>query len=274
MATNSIKVFDNFEGVWIELEGGAKDVIAFNDASGWLSTPSKGFIEWDDINGYLDASRMASGDVSNAEFNYLNGVTSPIQTQFNNINDYGLIMDSEMYVSPNFRRKTIPFGLPYPTSILVAYTMVSNTYIWQCVYLTKSATINFIRWYQIVNGSFVATSYNGCGIYSFNNGTLTLVASSANDPAMWTQGANRWNSKQLSTPTFLAEGMYFICMAYSASSGTAPTIGGANTLNIAVKDNGYANTIKPSFSMASQTSLPSTTTGGTTLLANFGLYMQ
>jgi len=274
MATNSIKVFDNFEGIWKDVEGGAKDIIAFNEASGWISTPSKSFINWSDIDGYLDASRLASGIVSNAEFNYLDGVTSPIQTQLNKIDDYGLIMDGEMYVATNFRRKTIPFGMPYPTSILVAYTMVSNTYIWQCVYLTKSATITYIRWYQITNGSFVATSYNGCGIYSHNNGTLSLVVASANDPAMWAQGANGWKSKALSTPTFLAEGMYFICMAYSASSGTAPTIGGANTLNIAVKDNGYANTIKPSFSIASQTSLPSTTTGGTTLLANFGLYMQ
>ena len=91
---------------------------------------------------------------------------------------------------------------------------------------------------------------------------------------MWSGGGNTWRSKALSSPKFLTQGMYFICMAYSASSGTAPTIGGANTLNIAVKDNGYANTIKPTFTIASQTTLPSTTTGGTGLLASLGLYMQ
>jgi hypothetical protein len=265
MAQNSIKVFDNFEGTWKDVEGTAGDIIYY-DTSGWTSFGSKGLA--------LQANQIGAGIVDDTEFGYLNNVTSNIQTQFDNINDYGIIMDSEMYVSASNRRKTIPFGLSYPTSILVAYTMVSNTYVWQCVYLTKSATINYVRWYQITNGSFVATSYNGCGIYSHNNGTLTLEASTTNDATMWSGGGNTWRSKALSSPKFLTQGMYFICMAYSASSGTAPTIGGANTLNIAVKDNGYANTIKPTFTIASQTTLPTTTTGGTGLLASIGLYMQ
>lgn len=94
MAQNSIKVFDNFEGIWKDVIGSADDTIAYTDASGWIGRPKKDFIQWDDIGGgYLDASRLASGNVSNAEYNYLDGVTSNIQTQINSKQDTGVWID-------------------------------------------------------------------------------------------------------------------------------------------------------------------------------------
>lgn len=78
---NAIKFFDNFEGVWKDAIGSGGDIISFTDGSGWTSTPKKGFFNSDDIQGFIGASQIGTGLVDNTEFNYLNGVTSSIQTQ-------------------------------------------------------------------------------------------------------------------------------------------------------------------------------------------------
>jgi hypothetical protein len=82
MAFNSIKFFDNFEGVWTDALGSGGDVIAYDDSSGWISYPSKGLT--------IDANQIADGSVSNTEFQYLDGVSGLIQTQLN-----GKLTDSE-----------------------------------------------------------------------------------------------------------------------------------------------------------------------------------
>ncbi len=62
---NAIKFFDNFEGVWKDAIGTGGDILAYNDASGWISTPKKGFINSDDIQGFIGASQIGTGLVDN-----------------------------------------------------------------------------------------------------------------------------------------------------------------------------------------------------------------
>lgn len=121
---NSIKFFDNFEGVWKDAIGSGGDIIAFVDGSGWTSTPKKGFINSDDIQGFIGASQIGSGNISNTEFEYLDGVSSSIQTQLN-------------------AKVSSPTWIDYSSSVTITgFSSLSATYI-QYVVIGKMMYVQF-----------------------------------------------------------------------------------------------------------------------------------
>lgn len=126
------------------------------------------------------------------------------------------------------------------------------------IYIPTTTTINGAKWFVAVNGSITANNYNGIGLYSYSGGTLTLVASSATDSNIWSQGTG-WKSKAFSSSYSASAGVYFIgtCSSWSAAT-TAPNLGAVTTApTIAYFAMDFTNSARLVCSRTSITALPS-----------------
>jgi hypothetical protein len=128
------------------------------------------------------------------------------------------------------------------------------------VYIPYAQTITGVKWWQVTAGVYTASNYNGVGLYSYSGGTLTLVASSTDDGAIWKAASGTLGSKAFSSTYNAAAGLYFIATLHSRSATTtAPTIG-CNALfagNVATTID-FTNSAKLAGYVSSQTSLPAT----------------
>jgi len=130
------------------------------------------------------------------------------------------------------------------------------------VWLPKDTVLTGVKWIQTVVGVYVASNYNGVGLYTLSSGTFTRVASSANDGGTWSAaGANMLKQKSFSSTYNATAGLYYVAMLYSASSvTTGPSIISIpNTpYNQYTLDN--SNGVYLSMFSNSQTTMPATLT--------------
>lgn len=99
---------------------------------------------------------------------------------------------------------------------------------WVPVYLTVSATITGVKWYQQTAGSYTATNFNGVGLYGVDasNGVLTQLAVSADDGNIWKGVGGSFYSKAFTGTVALSPRLYFIALLYCQSAQTtAPVLG-------------------------------------------------
>lgn len=150
-----------------------------------------------------------------------------------------------------------------PTYRLAAQQNLTSQYLYYIAfYLPSAQTITGAKWYQFVNGNFTANNYNGIGLYSYSAGTITLVASSANDGTIWQQGTG-WQSKAFSSTYSAAAGNYFLAFMYSSSAATTTPnfsygdtyISGANGVTY-----DFTNSARTIGVVTGSTSLPASTT--------------
>lgn len=121
--------------------------------------------------------------------------------------------------------KAEPLGLS-AANIVNVTALVDNSLNLIAVYLPLAATITGVQWFQGTTGNYTADNYNGVGLYTYNAGTLTLVASSTDDGNIWKGSSNGWKSKAFTTPYDALPGIYFIAALYNTSAQTtAPSVG-------------------------------------------------
>ena len=127
------------------------------------------------------------------------------------------------------------------------------------VYIPKTDTISGVCWTQQTSYTFVADHNNKVGLYSYSGGTLTLVASSANDGNLWKSGTGR-KSKAFTAPVAVSKGVYYIATLLNGSSGTISANITRSVLNISstMQNNGFANSAILHGSLSAQTDLPAT----------------
>jgi hypothetical protein len=118
-------------------------------------------------------------------------------------------------------------------SITTTLNLVSGTH--QTTYFDLSAptTLNGVRWFQTVQGSYTANNFNGFAIYRYDavNDTAYLVAQTANTGTIWQATANTWNTIDFTAPVNVQAGAYRIVAYYSTSLQTvAPALGSFNTV--------------------------------------------
>jgi hypothetical protein len=118
-------------------------------------------------------------------------------------------------------------------SITTTLNLVSGTH--QTTYFDLSAptTLNGVRWFQTVQGSYTANNFNGFAIYRYDavNDTAYLVAQTANTGTIWQATANTWNTIDFTAPVNVQAGPYRIVAYYSSSAQTtAPALGSFNTV--------------------------------------------
>ena len=87
-------------------------------------------------------------------------------------------------------------------------------------------TLTGVKWIQRTQGSYTADNNNKVGLYSYSGGTLTLVASCADDGNLWKGASGSVQSKAFSsTYVTLTNTQYFVAFIYNNSAQvTAPQI--------------------------------------------------
>jgi hypothetical protein len=131
------------------------------------------------------------------------------------------------------------------------------------VYLSTAQTITGVTWYQKVKGSYTADNNNKIGLYSYSGGTLTLVASCANDGTLWsTATSETFGTKAFSSTYAASAGLYFIALLYNMSAEvTAPQLGvGPGLTNAGVNVFDFTNSAKYLPTLTAQTDLSSSFT--------------
>jgi hypothetical protein len=122
-------------------------------------------------------------------------------------------------------------------SITTTLNLVSGTH--QTTYFDLSAptTLNGVRWFQTVQGSYTANNFNGFAIYRYDavNDTAYLVAQTANTGTIWQATANTWNTIAFTAPVNVEAGAFRVVAYYSSSAQTtAPALGSFSTVQNAL----------------------------------------
>lgn len=193
------------------------------------------------------------------ELSYVKGVTSAIQTQLNTISVDRTIKTYQALGS-NLITQTCGVQFNRINTSTIALTDGQIVYI-ALDYIYIAQTITGLLWWQSVIGSYTADNNNKVGLFSYSGGTMTLVASCANDGNLWkTAGTNTLGSKAFSSPYSAAAGQYFIGILYNKSAGaTDPQLGGVgNVTNGAIQIFNFTNSAKLVGYVAAQTDLPAT----------------
>jgi hypothetical protein len=170
------------------------------------------------------------------EIGYLSGVTSGIQSQISNIYDVAI----NIYKALGSTIKAQTIGLNTNSIIAtVALQTVTSTQISRMqitpIYLQTTEILSGVMWYVGSNtGTYVASNENRIGLYSYSGGTLTLQASSPNDPNVWSSSyapANSFVTKSFSSTYTASPGLYYIGVLQSfASASSVPTVGSAQNI--------------------------------------------
>jgi hypothetical protein len=129
------------------------------------------------------------------------------------------------------------------------------------IYIEKNATINGVWFYLQTSGVFTGDQVNSIALYSISGGTATKIAETANDPTIWTGTANAWKNVAFATPVAVTKGDYYVTFLYNNSAQTtAPGLGGGPALFNAAVGSLFPNSVRTSFTLAAQTTQPSTIT--------------
>ena len=115
-------------------------------------------------------------------------------------------------------------------------------------------TLTGVKWIQRTQGNYTADNNNKVGLYSYSGGTLTLVASCADDGNLWKGASNSVQSKAFSsTYVTLTNTQYFVAFLYNNSAQvTAPFI------SILTYQLDFTNSAKLSSTKGATTDLPAT----------------
>ena len=211
-----------------------------------------------------------------AQFNYLNTASSNIQSQLNTKLDNEDKIKTYQALGSGILAEN-PFVDQTQGGVSTALT--DGRCYFSPVYLSKSATITGVKWLQRVTGNYTPDNENRIGLYEYSAGTMTLVASCANDGTLWSSvGTLTYGSKAFTTPYAAAgTGLYFVGAIYNSSAQTtAPTVGGSTVSVAAQTTIDFTNSAKLS-SYVTTSTLPTSqamsgTTSTGTLLYNFSIY--
>ena len=144
--------------------------------------------------------------------------------------------------------------------------LTSGTANLTAVYVPKDITAVGVSWYQAVQGvvTVPGSNYNGVALYSYNAGTLTLVASSTSDTTTttaigWKQAVG-WAKTAFSTPVSIPAGVYFIGAFYNVTTATTTPQVGVQTAvtNALVNSIDLTNSAKLNSTITFTTAAPAT----------------
>jgi hypothetical protein len=141
-------------------------------------------------------------------------------------------------------------------------TLTTGFVRYMAVYLPTPATLTGVKLLMRTKGSYTANNNNRVGLYSYSAGTLTLVASSANDGTLWqTATSGTLFSVPFSSTYAAAAGVYFVGFIYSSSAQTtAPVIGAGVTLPVSAQTSAdFTNSAFLTGSISGQTDIATST---------------
>jgi len=154
--------------------------------------------------------------------------------------------------------KSILMSNPSISNITQSIGLTTQQFRGVAVYVPIAQIITGVKWFQIIQGNFTSTGYNGVALFTYSGGTITRVALSNDSEATWeTATTNTWGSVAFATPYSASEGLYYIGLLYCGGA-TAPSIGGTvNASTSTVNTGDFTNSAKLSFTLNVQTTIPS-----------------
>jgi hypothetical protein len=161
-----------------------------------------------------------------------------------------------------------------------AFTPADGILRFTAVYLPMAENLTGIAIVMRIQGNFIADNNNKLALYSYNNGIMTKVAESANDPTtIWKGAVNTFVKVPFAGGPYSAvPGVYFVAALYNNSAQTtAPVLAGGVNMNNAIQASlDLTKSAKISATVAAQLDMPvSQAMSGVISSANlcwFGLY--
>lgn len=157
------------------------------------------------------------------------------------------------------------FGMVGSFSSSLTDGRVEYTAIW----IPSAMTLTGVEFFQGIQGNFTADNENAIALFTYSGGTMTKVATSANNGDIWKGASNTMQRVAFTTPYAATRGLYYIGLLYNSSAQiTAPAINVLTTsLNAAIASQGYSDSAKIFGFRNSQSALPSTTEAMTNVTA-------
>ena len=172
--------------------------------------------------------------------------------------------------------KSVGLGFPNLSSATSSAVLTSGTMRFIAIYLPKSDSLTGVKWMQTTIGNYTANNENRIALYTYNAGTLTLVASSTNDGTLWsTATTGTMGSKAFTSKYYANAGLYFIGLLWSASATTtAPSLAISTNLGSVVNTSDFTNSGRISCT-TNTTTIPSSISLSTTssTIANYGAWV-
>lgn len=157
------------------------------------------------------------------------------------------------------------------------YTYSDGVAVYQAVYASHSTFVTGVGYNLQTQGDFVGDNENIIKLYSYSSGTLTQIATTANDPNIWKSAAGTFNQVPFTSTLTLSKGVYFLGSLYNSSSQTtAPRISTCTNHRISAPSCGETNSAKLIGVRTSQNTLPSSESMSNLIVSSanpyFGLY--
>lgn len=223
----------------------------------------------------VDSSKViGSATTTDTEQGYVSGVTSAIQTQFTNRTKNSIRIGAAM--GSVILAETLEEGPKGMLGNTGAFTD-ARFHVVAC-WLENNATITGVKFYQSTQGAYTADQNTKVGLYTYSGGTLTLVASCANDANIFKAASNAWTSKAFASTFAASAGLLFVgYLANWSAVTTAPQIGAASSYaNNALTGADFTNSGKLCAFLNAQTDLPASQAMSgmsvNTFMPYFGLY--
>lgn len=118
--------------------------------------------------------------------------------------------------------KGVTIGITYTLQGNYGIALENTAVVMSAIYIGAPTTLNGVKTIMKTQGAYTASGYNGVGIYSVSGGTLSLVASSADDGNIWKAGSGNVITKAFSSPYVAAPGVYYAALIYNRSAETTP----------------------------------------------------
>jgi hypothetical protein len=141
-----------------------------------------------------------------------------------------------------------------------SFDAADGTAYWTAVWLPSPQTLTGVKFWLGAQGNFTGDNFNGFALYTYSAGTLTQVATSANDETIWKGTANTFQTVPFTATYSASAGLYFVAFIFNSSATTtAPKFGiSASVATGGMQAGDFTNSAKLNSTQTSQTTLSST----------------
>lgn len=142
-------------------------------------------------------------------------------------------------------------------NLALSSNLVDGEVFFSAIYIPRKYTLTGVMWRQNTQGAYTADNNNRIGLYSYSGGTLTLVASCANDGNLWKGASATIISKAFSATYDADPGIYFIGALYNQSAQSTQPVVSGGPAHTHPSGTIFTNSAKLNGTLASQANLPS-----------------
>jgi hypothetical protein len=197
------------------------------------------------------------GSVSSTELGYLDGVTSGIQSQLDT-KSKSIFQQAIEALGSEVKGQSV--GVNMDQMSTTSFAAADGTVYWSALWLPTPQTLTGIKYWLGTSGSFTGDNFNGFALYTYSGGTLTQVATSANDENIWKGTGGTFQSVPFTGTYAAAAGLYFVAFVRNSSAETTPPTFGisASVATGGMQSGDFTNSAKLNATHTGQTTLPAT----------------